>query len=139
MLYTGVTGSIKVAEYNENTAGTASALAHMANWKVNVTREMIEVVSFGSSYKEKIPSIKDWSASSDGKADFDSDNGQAKLVEAFENGTKLRASFYLDENTFLEGDCYIESLDIEHAADGAGDISISLAGSNAVELNLPGA
>lgn len=139
MLYTGVTGSIKVAEYNGNTAGTASALAHMANWTVNITREMIEVVSFGSSYKEKIPSIKDWSASSDGKADFDSDNGQAKLVEAFENGTKLRASFYLDENTFLEGDCYIKSLDVEHAADGAGDISISLAGSNAVELNLPGA
>ena len=139
MLYTGVTGSIKVAEYNENTAGTASALAHMANWTVNITLEMIEVVSFGSSYKEKIPSIKDWSASSDGKADFDSANGQAKLVEAFENGTKLRASFYLDENTFLEGDCYIESLDVEHAADGAGDISISLAGSNAVELNLPGA
>ena len=139
MLYTGVTGSIKVAEYNENTAGTASALAHMANWTVNITLEMIEVVSFGSSYKEKIPSIKDWSASSDGKADFDSANGQAKLVGAFENGTKLRASFYLDENTFLEGDCYIESLDVEHAADGAGDISISLAGSNAVELNLPGA
>lgn len=138
MLYTGVTGSIKIAEYKDNSAGTSSALAHMANWTVNISREMIEVVSFGSTYKEKIPSIKDWSASSDGKADFDNANGQTMLVNAFENGTKLKASFYLDENTFLEGDCYIESLDVEHAADGAGDISISLAGSNAVVLQYPG-
>ena len=137
MLYTGVTGSIKMATYDGDTAGTPAALAHMANWSVNISREMIEVVSFGSTYKEKIPSIKDWSASSDGKADFDNKNGQAMLVKAFENGTKLKASFYLDENTFLEGDCYIESLDVEHAADGAGDISISLSGSNAVVLTLP--
>lgn len=139
MLYTGVTGSIKMATYDGDTAGTSAALAHMANWSVNISREMIEVVSFGSTYKEKIPSIKDWSASSDGKADFDNENGQTMLVEAFENGTKLKASFYLDENTFLEGDCYIGSLGVEHAADGAGDISISLAGSNAVVLTLPNA
>lgn len=58
-------------------------------------------------------------------------------MDAFENGTKLTASFYLDKDTFLVGDCYVESLTVEHAADGKGDISISLAGSQAATLTLP--
>lgn len=81
--------------------------------------------------------IKDWSSSADESADFDDDSGQKELVDAFESGAQLKGSFYLDDDTFLVGDCYVESLSIEHAADGKADVSISLAGSKAVTLTVP--
>lgn len=132
MLYTGVTGKLSIKK------GTTTAvdIVHMSSWSVELSKEIVEVISFGNTYKEKIPSIKDWSASSDGTADFASDGGQKMLHEAFESGDKLEGSFYLDDNTFLEGSCYVESLSIEHAADGAATISISLAGSGANVLTV---
>jgi predicted secreted protein len=131
MLYSGVTGKISIKK------GTAAAvdLLHMANWSVELSKEILEVISFGNDYKEKVPSIKDWSASTDGTADFAADSGQAMLLKAFDDGELLTGSFYLDDNTFLVGSCYIESLSIEHAADGKADISISLSGSGGVLLN----
>lgn len=132
-LYSGVTGKLSVKK------GVAEAvdIVHMASWSVDLTKEIIEVVSFGDDYKEKVASIKDWSASADGAADFAADGGQKMLLDAFESGEKITGSFYLDDDTFLVGDCYIESVTIEHAADGKADISISLAGSKAVALTVP--
>ena len=127
-LYTGVTGRISIE---------ANDLAHMANWSVDLTKDMIEVVSFGNDYKEKIPSIKDWSAACDGKVDYATGSGQKDLVAAFEAGTLLACIFYLDESTFMTGSAYVESLSFSTAADGAADISISLAGSGAMLQTIP--
>lgn len=132
-LYTGVTGKIAM----KVGTGTAEDIAHMANWSVEMSKELLDVISFGQDYKEKVPSIKDWNASFDGTADFASTSGQKTLVDAFEDGSALTGSFYLDETTFLEGTCYIESLSISNAADGKADISISVAGSGAVSLTIP--
>jgi len=135
MLYSGVTGKISIKK------GSAAAidLVHMANWSISLSKEMIEVVSFGDDYKEKVPAVKDWSGNSDGKVDFSTGGGQAELLTSFEDGTELQASFYLDDETFLFGKCYIESLEISHAADGAAEVSISVAGSGKAELTKPAA
>lgn len=132
-LYTGVTGKLAF----KKGAATEVDIVHMANFSVSLSKEILEVISFGNDYKEKVPSIKDWSASADGTADFAADGGQKMLLDAFEDGAKLQGSFYLDDTTFLQGDCYVESLEISHAADGKADVSISLAGSNAVTLTVP--
>lgn len=132
-LYTGVTGKISM----KKGTGEAVDIVHMSNFNVELSKEILEVIRFGNDYKEKVPSIKDWSASADGSADFAADGGQKMLLDAFEDGSALTGSFYLDENTFLQGECYVESLSISHAADGKADISISLAGSNAVVLTVP--
>ena len=132
-LYTGVTGKISIK------SGTSEAtdLLHMSNWKVSISKNIIEAISFGEDYKEKVPSVKDWSATADGSADFDTKSGQKALIDAFEAGTVLTGSFYLSEGVFFQGDCLVESLDISDAADGKADISISLAGSKAVGLTVP--
>lgn len=132
-LYTGVTGKLSI----KKGAGTAVDIVHMASFSVELSKEMIEVVSFGEDYKEKVPSIKDWSASADGAADFDDDGGQKLLLDAFEDGAKLEGTFYLDDTTFFKGDCYVESVSISHSADGSAEVSISLAGSKAVALTVP--
>ncbi len=132
-LYTGVTGKLSIKR------GTATEvdIVHMSTFSVELSKEILEVISFGNDYKEKIPSIKDWTASAEGTADFAADGGQKLLLEAFESGEMLTASFYLDEDTFLQGKCFVESVSVSDAADGKADISISLAGSNAVVLTVP--
>lgn len=129
-LYTGVTGYIKVGEN-----ASAKAIAHMSSWEVELSKDIIEVVSFGNSYKEKVPSIKDWSASCDGAVDFTTESGQKQLVDAFENGTLLTFGFGITESIFMEGTGYIESLTITDEADGNVSLSMSVAGSNAITLN----
>lgn len=133
-LYSGVTGKIST---KTGTAETESDLLHMATWDVSLTKSMIEVTSFGNDYKEKVPSVKDWSAKADGTTDFSADSGQAALIDAYENGAEIAAAFYLDEDTFLSGKCYITDLDITHDAEGASKISISLAGSGKASLTKP--
>lgn len=131
-LYTGVTGYIKIG-----TAPSAKSLAHMSSWEVELSKDIIEVVSFGNSYKEKVPSIKDWSASAEGAVDFDTESGQKQLLDAFENGTLLTFGFGITDTIFMEGTGYIESLTITDEADGNVSLSISVAGSNAITLTLP--
>lgn len=127
-LYTGLTGYIK--------NGT-NTIAHMSSWEVELSKDIIEVVSFGNDYKEKTPSIKDWSATADGAADFEATSGQAALVTAFEDGTLLTFGFGITSTIYFEGTGYIESLTVTDEADGNVTISISIAGSDAVTLTLP--
>lgn len=133
-LYSGVTGKIST---KIGSASSETDLLHLSTWTVSLTKSMIEVVSFGNDYKEKVPSVKDWSAKSDGTTDFSADSGQAALMDAFESGTEIMASFYLDEDTFLSGKCYITDLEIKHDAEGKSEISISLAGSGKASLTTP--
>lgn len=129
MLYTGLTGYIKTG-----ITPSQVTIAHMSSWEVELSAEIIEVVSFGNSYKEKVPSIKDWSATVDGAADFATLSGQKALVDAFEAGTLLTFGFGLTATDFMVGTGYIESLTITDEADGNVTISMSVAGSNAVIL-----
>jgi predicted secreted protein len=133
MLYTGVTGKISV----KKGAGTKIDVAHMSGFTLDMKKDIIESVSYGSDYKEKIPSIKDWSASADGKVDFATDSGQKQLLDAFEDGSVIEATFSLTATTFFVGDAYIESLSIKSAADGAVELSIGMAGSGGITLTIP--
>lgn len=128
MLYTGITGKITLGE---------DLIAHIANFSLEVSSEIVEVVSFGSKFKEKVPSILDWTADADGAADFASNSKQKELWDAMNNQTLLDFGFYLNETTYMKGQGYIESLSIDNAADGNAEISISVAGSGAVTLTTP--
>lgn len=127
-IYNGLVGNIK--------NGTA-AIGHMSGWNLELSRDIAEVVSFGSTSKEKIPGIKDWKADADGTADFSTGSGQNDLLTAYENGTKLTFGFYLDGTKYFTGDAYIESLSISHDAEGVAEISISVSGTGGVVLTLP--
>lgn len=132
-LYSGVTGKITT----KIGSGSATELLHMSTWNVSLSKNMVEVTSFGDDYAENIPGIKKWTAKADGTTDFASTSGQAALQQAFENGTLIEGAFYLDDNTFFTGNCYITDLQIDHDAAGAAKISISIAGSGAPTLTVP--
>ena len=128
-LYAGKTGAIAV---------DGKDVLHMGSWELSLSQDIHEVVSFGNRFKEKLPTILDWSATADGAADFETDSGQKELYDAWLSGDEIELKLALDEKTAFVGKAIVESLDVNTAADGAGEVSISLQGSNAVVLNLPG-
>lgn len=132
-LYSGVTGKITT----KIGSGSAKTLLHMSTWNVTLGKNMVEVTSFGDDYAENVPGIKKWTAKADGTTDFAATSNQAELQEAFEDGTLIEAAFYLDDDTFLTGNCYITDLQIDHDAANASKISISIAGSGAPTLTVP--
>lgn len=128
MLYTGITGKVKLGE---------KLIAHIANFSLETTSDIQEVISFGNRFKEKVPSILDWTADVDGAADFADNSGQKDLWDAMNNQTLLTFGFYLNDTTYMQGTGYIESLSIENAADGNAEISASISGSGTLALTVP--
>ena len=126
--YTGLTASISV--------GT-TPLAYMNNFELNLDRNVIEILQFGSEYKNKALGMKNWSASVEGTVAFDKDGSQTSLVSAFENGTKVKLKTLLKTNVYFEGDAYIASLSISGTPDEALTISAEFEGDGAVTFTAP--
>ena len=129
-LYQGVTGKIST---KASAGGTEEYLAHMTSWNVDMSMAIDEQAFFGGSkaeegFTEKTPGVKSWTASGDGAADFATTSGQNTLLQAYLDQEPLIFTFYLDENTGLQGEGYIESLSISHSADGKAEMSISVSG-----------
>lgn len=129
-LYSGKTGYIKIGAES-----TSKLIGHMSSFSLELSTDIIEVVSFGNTYKEKIPSIMDWSASAEGNCDFEANAGQDDLITAYNSGEMVTIGLGITETIFFEGTAYIESLSINNESDGSPTISISFAGSNAIMLN----
>ena len=129
-LYSGKTGYIKLGS-----GANKKIIAHMSSFSLELSTDIIEVVAFGNTYKEKIPSIMDWSASADGNCDFEEGHTQDELVTAYNNGDLITIGLGITDQIFFEGTCYIESLTIENASDDSPTISIEFAGSNAIVFN----
>lgn len=129
-LYSGKTGYIK-----QGNSTSGKVIGHMSSFSLELSTDIIEVVAFGNTYKEKIPSIMDWTASAEGNCDFEATSGQADLIEAYEKGEMLTIGLGITDKIFFEGTCYIESLSIENASDDSPTISIEFAGSNAIVFN----
>jgi len=129
--FTGLTASIKLGTSPE-------VLCYISGVDLELTKEIIEVIAFGMQYKEKVPAIKDWSASIDGTSAFASGNSQHDLYLAYANDTLLTVGIYLDDTTYFEGTAFVENLKFSLAADDKIGITGDFAGSGANVLNIEG-
>lgn len=125
--FTGLTASVKLGEH-----ASAEVISYISGCTLDLTKDIIEILSFGMQYKEKVPAIKDWTLSIDGTAAFTTDGQQKKLLDAFESGDPLTIGIYLDEKNYFEGTGYMSSLSMEAAPDDKISISGEIAGSGAV-------
>lgn len=127
--YTGLTAAILVG---------GQPLAYMNNLELNLDRSIIEVLQFGAQYKEKIPGIKNWTASVEGTVAFDAAGSQKILVEKFESGEEIELQTQLKDGTYFEGNALVASLSISGTPDEALTISAEFEGSGAVTLTVGG-
>lgn len=129
--YTGLTASVKVG-----TGSSAKVLAYISGVDLSLEKEIIEILAFGMKYKEKVPAIKDWSASIEGTAALAEGGTQKEFYDAFESGAPLTLGIYLDDNNYFEGTGYVSSVEISAAPDDKISLSSEIAGSGAVVLTL---
>lgn len=130
--FTGLTASLKIG-----TGPQAKTLAYVSGVDLTLEKEIIEILAFGMTYKEKVPAIKDWSASIDGTVALSADGTQKELYDAFESGDPLTIGIYLDASTYFEGSGYVSSFNISAAPDDKISLTSEIAGSGATTLTLP--
>lgn len=130
--FTGLTASVKVGS-----GEGAKVLAYISGVDLNLEKDIIEILAFGMTYKEKVPAAKDWSASIDGTVALAANGTQKEFYDAFESGAPLTLGIYLDATTYFEGTGYVQSFDISAAPDDKISLSSEIAGSGATTLTLP--
>nr|DAH87244.1 MAG TPA: major tail protein [Caudoviricetes sp.] len=130
--FTGLTASVKIGEH-----ASAEILAYVSGVDLTLEKDIIEVLAFGMQYKEKVPSIKDWSASIDGTVALAKGGTQEQLYNAFNNSTKITLGIYLNETTYFEGSGYVSSFNISAAPDDKISLTSEISGSGATTLTLP--
>lgn len=130
--FTGLTAKVTVG-----TDSNKKTLAYISGVDLNLEKDIIEILAFGMSYKEKVPAIKDWSASIDGTVALATGGTQKDFYDAFESGDPLTIGIYLDDTTYFEGTGYVQSFDISAAPDDKISLTSEIAGSGATTLTLP--
>ena len=130
--FTGLTAKVKIG-----TSTSAKVLAYISGCDLTLEKEVIEILQFGASFKEKVPAIKDWSLSMDGTVALATGGTQKELYDAFESGNALTIGIYLDDTTYFEGTGYVTSFNISAAPDDKISLTSEIAGSGATTLTVP--
>ena len=130
--FTGLTAKLKIGQHE-----SAQVLAYVSGVDMTLEKEIIEILAFGMTYKEKVPAIKDWSASIDGTVALATGGTQKQLYDAFESGDAITIGVYLDDTTYFEGTGYVSSFNISAAPDDKISLTSEIAGSGATTLTLP--
>lgn len=130
--YTGLTACVKIGS-----GADAKVLAYISGADLTLEKDIIEILAFGMTFKEKVPAIKDWSLSLDGTVALASGGTQEQLYAAFDDGSPLTIGIFLDDNTYFEGTGYVSSFNISAAPDDKISLSSEIAGSGATILTMP--
>lgn len=130
--FTGLTAKVKIG-----TGQDAKVLAYISGCDLTLEKEIIEILQFGATFKEKVPAIKDWSLSMDGTVALATGGTQKELYDAFESGNALTIGIYLDDTTYFEGTGYVTSFNISAAPDDKISLTSEIAGSGATTLTVP--
>ena len=130
--FTGLTAKVKIG-----TGQSAKVLAYISGCDLTLEKEIIEILQFGATFKEKVPAVKDWSLSVDGTVALAKDGTQKELYDAFESGDALTIGIYLDDTTYFEGTGYVSSFNISAAPDDKISLTSEIAGSGATTLTVP--
>ena len=130
--FTGLTAKVKIG-----TSTAAKVLAYISGCDLTLEKEVIEILQFGATFKEKVPAIKDWSLSMDGTVALATGGTQKELYDAFESGNALTIGIYLDDTTYFEGTGYVTSFNISAAPDDKISLTSEIAGSGATTLTVP--
>lgn len=126
--YTGLTAEIKIGNV---------PLAYMSGLDLTLEKSIIEVLQFGARFQEKVPAIKDWSATVDGTVALAPGGSQQKLYDAFNNDEEITVGIFLNDFVYFEGKAYVANFNINGAPDDKMNLSCDLEGNGAVLLTLP--
>lgn len=126
--YTGLTAEIKIGNV---------PLAYASGIDLTLEKAIIEVLQFGARFQEKVPAIKDWSATVDGTVALAPGGSQQKLYDAFNNDEEITVGIFLNEFVYFEGKAYVTNFNINGSPDDKMNLTCDLEGNGAILLTLP--
>lgn len=126
--FTGLTAKVSIGD---------ELLAYISGFNLDLSRDMIEVLQFGATYKEKVPAIADWTGSVDGTCAFVSGGTQEKLYQAFNNATKVTFGMYLSETCYFSGTGYVSKFSVDTTSDDKVNLSADVEGTGATTITIP--
>ena len=126
--FTGLTAELKVNDV---------VLGYASGFDLTLEKTIIEILQFGARYQEKVPAIKDWSASIDGTLALAPGGSQEKLYTAFENDEEITFGIFLSDFVYFEGKGYVSSFNISGAPDDKISLTSDVAGNGGLLLTLP--
>lgn len=126
--FSGLTARILV---NNNVIG------YLDSVELNLEKDVAEVLQFGAQYREKLPTIKNWTASTDGTCAFAAGESQHKLYQAYESGEYITLQVRLAEGVYFEGSALVSSLSISGSPDDKMSLSAEFEGSGGITFTLP--
>lgn len=130
--FTGLTAKVQIGKSTGK-----KTIGYISGCSLTLEKEVIEIMQFGATFKEKVPAIKDWSLSMDGTVALAKDSSQKELYDAFESGDAITVSLFLDDTTYFEGTGYVTSFNIDAAPDDKISLTSEIAGSGATTLTVP--
>lgn len=130
--FTGLTASVKIGS-----GETSEVIAYVSGVDLTLEKDIIEIIAFGMEFREKVPAIKDWSASISGTVALSDGGTQKQLYDAFSGNDPIKLGIYLDEDTYFEGSAFVQNFNISATPEDAITLDSELAGSGAVVLTLP--
>lgn len=87
---------------------TANIVAEMDNWSLDVSVNLEETQAFGDTWKERTPTIKEWSGSASGRLDITDTNGHIALQTALLAGSSVTARFYVNGTNYYSGTAFVQ-------------------------------
>lgn len=129
--FTGLTAKLTVG------SAPGTVLGYVSGVDLNLEKDIIEIIQFGAQYKEKIPAIKNWTASIDGTLAIAPTGSQKDLYDAFESGDPVTVNIYMDDDTYFSGSAFVKSFGISAAPDDSIKLKADLEGSGSVTLTQP--
>ena len=119
----GYNGAVKIG---------ANSVALMDSWELSPSANVMDITSFGDSWKVKLSGLKDWTAKVSGKYDFTDTNGQMALWTAFLNGTTVSLELDVDGSHKFTGTAFVKSPPIKVGVDATESVEFDLEGSSAL-------
>lgn len=131
--FTGLTAAVKIAN---GCVDPLQTLAYISGFDLTLDKQMIEILAFGMEFKEKVPAVKDWSASVDGTVALAKGSTQEMLYNAFDSGDPISVGLFLDDTTYFEGVGYVSSFNISASPDDKISLTAEIAGTGATTLYI---
>lgn len=113
--------------------GGTAVVGEMAEWRLDITGDMVETTAFGDNWKEVLPSVRSWTGTMSGN--FDPSNAvQGSVLNAMLGGSAVDLRFHHSSAGFFRGTAYVNSAGPGISQKGKGDMQFGFTGSGAISL-----
>ena len=119
-------------------AGEEKFITYVTGWEFESKMDIDGTAYFGGGLTEegtieKMPGPIDWTGSVTGTIDSATPGSQYVIFDGHFEGSLAAVAFYLNDTIAYMGQAYVESVKIDHKADGKAEFTAGLAGNGKIK------